>query len=555
MGSLFYDDPRPMWVYDSQSLCILDVNDAALRLYAYPREVFLAMTIFDLRPESERPRLAAAIAQGFPPMRRSGPWTHRTADGSLVEVEITSHDLLLGDRPAVVVTAEEVGERNRLQAEVHGIEKDDPLTGLPGRGFLLAELARRTSGGRTGTAWLCLVHFEADGFPLIDDLHGSGGGVLRRIGDALTEMAEGLIAVAHLRDGEFALAATVTEPSEGIPFATGLLDRLAARLPPDESTTLTGGVAMALACRASGADLLRDAITATSWAKSHKRGHVASYEEASASLAFKDELRVGIANRELVTHYQPVVSLADDRIVGAEALVRWDRPGIGLVGPDQFVPVAEECRMIGDVWRFVLEDSLAQLAQWRTITDLPLWISLNLSARQFDDPCTVDHFVATLGNSTIDPGDIVVEITETAAASDPERMHEVLSALRLLEVRIALDDFGTGYSTLAELERTPFDLLKLDRCFISRLDTDRRQWSMVSGIVELAHALGMTVVAEGVERPAQLTELRHLGVDLAQGFHLGRPVDGTAFNSLLARRHLRDRDHSPCRHSRQQVLR
>jgi EAL domain-containing protein (putative c-di-GMP-specific phosphodiesterase class I) len=142
--------------------------------------------------------------------------------------------------------------------------------------------------------------------------------------------------------------------------------------------------------------------------------------------------------------------------------------------------------------------------------------------------------VACLEERSVDPKDVVVEITETAAVSDPVRMHEVLSAFRMLNVRIALDDFGTGYSTLAELERTPFDALKIDRSFISRLGSDRRQQSIVAGMVRLAHALGMVVVAEGVETAEQLRQLTDFGVDLAQGYYLGRPVDAGTFSGLLA---------------------
>jgi EAL domain-containing protein (putative c-di-GMP-specific phosphodiesterase class I) len=265
----------------------------------------------------------------------------------------------------------------------------------------------------------------------------------------------------------------------------------------------------------------------------HRRGGIATASEAVATSDIEIDLREGIAEGELVAHYQPVVSMTGGHIVGAEALVRWNRAGQGLVPPGDFIGVAEETGLITDIWRWMVGEALGRLTAWQQQAGAPMSISLNLSARQFSDPSTVDHFVACLEERSVDPRDVVVEITETAAASDPVRMHEVLSAFRLLNVRIALDDFGTGYSTLAELERTPFDALKIDRSFISRLDSDGRQQSIVAGMVRLAHALGMVVVAEGVETAEQLGRLTDLGVDLAQGFYLGRPVDAGTFSGLL----------------------
>lgn len=538
LGVLFARNPRPMWIYDLETLRFLEVNAAAVSTYGYSRELFLAMTIHDIRPAQERVRLAADVTDARQPLERSGPWTHLLADGSTIEVEITSHELLFGDRPAALVMAEDVTERNRLQARIRQLEMSDPVSGLPNRGAFLGEVDRwiAQNSDTSGRDVVCLVHIDPDDLTALNSRFGyeSGDRVLRRIGDALSETRNGTFAVGRVSGGELATAAVLADPSEVPSLAARVMLSAKDRLARDLPVTLTCGVATASVGDASGESLTRDATMATRWAKVHRRGGIATAAEAVMSSDIEVDLRDGIADGELVAHYQPVISIGDGRIVGAEALVRWDRPGQGLVPPGDFIGVAEETGLITDIWRWMVSESLGRLTGWQESAGPRMSVSLNLSVRQFSDPSTVDDFLACVEERSVDPRDVVVEITETAAVSDPDRMHEVLSAFRLLNVRIALDDFGTGYSTLAELERTPFDALKIDRSFISRLSSDRRQQSIVAGMVRLAHGLGMVVVAEGVETDDQLRRLTDLGVDLAQGYYLGRPMPAEEFSAALA---------------------
>ena len=535
---LFVSNPKPMWVYDLDTLRFLDVNNAAVATYGYSRVEFLTMTINDIRPEPERLLLSRDLASARPPFQRSGPWSHLLADGSKVEVEISSHQFLFGDRPAVLVVADDVTERNRLQARIRQLEMSDAVTGLQNRGAMLGELDRWIAQNLdlAPDALICLVHLDPDGLTALNGRFGyeSGDRVLRKIGDAISEWRGDVIAVGRVGGGELAVAVELHDPSAAPAFANRLLSATSERLSRDLPVTVTCGVAVATVAEASGESLVRDAASATRWAKVHRRGGMATSQEAARASDVELDLREGISGGELVAHYQPVVAVSGGHVVGAEALVRWNRPGRGLVPPGDFIGVAEQTGLITDIWRWMVDDALGHLPKWQETAGLPISVSLNLSARQFSDPSTVDHFVARIQEQGIDPQDVVVEVTETAAASDPLRMHEVLSAFRLLKVRIALDDFGTGYSTLAELERTPFDALKIDRSFISRLGSDRRQQSIVAGMVRLAHTLGMVVVAEGVETADQLMQLTDLGVDLAQGYYLGRPVEPRTFSEMLS---------------------
>jgi diguanylate cyclase (GGDEF)-like protein/PAS domain S-box-containing protein len=535
---LFASNPRPMWIYDLETLRFLDVNSAAVAAYGYSRDLFLAMTVDDIRTAAERVRLADESDSGGQLVRRSGPWTHVLADGSRIDVELASSEFLFGDRPAALVAAEDVTERNRLQARIHELEMSDAVTGLPNRGAFLGDVDRWIAqrGQAPAGEAVCVVLLDPDDLTALNTRFGyeSGDRVLRKIADALSSMRDSVIAVGRVSGGELAAAGALGDPSDALSFADRVMSSARERLSRDLPIGLTCGVATGSVDGATAESLTRDATLATRWAKVHRRGGIATAAEAVIASDIEIDLREGIADGELVAHYQPVVSVSDGHIVGAEALVRWNRPGQGLVPPGDFIGVAEETGLITDIWRWMVGEALGRLTAWQSEAGIPMSVSLNLSARQFSDPSTVDHFVACLEERSVDPRDVVVEITETAAVSDPDLMHEVLSAFRLLNVRIALDDFGTGYSTLAELERTPFDALKIDRSFISRLGSDPRQQSIVAGMVRLAHALGMVVVAEGVETAEQLRRLTDLGVDLAQGYYLGRPVDAGTFRGLLA---------------------
>jgi diguanylate cyclase (GGDEF)-like protein/PAS domain S-box-containing protein len=531
---MFAANPTPMWVYDRQTLAFLAVNDSAVARYGYGRQQFLSLRLPDITPESERRRLLTELALPRPPLQWSGPWIHKLADGSLIEVEILSHEVSYANRPAILVTAQDSSEHSPPEPRVRRIERHDSLTGLADRGFFLTQmdlLAPR--GGLIGVLLL-----DLDGFAALNDAYGydAGDEVLRDVGRSIATLAYPVVARARIGADQFAVAAVVAVRADAIALAEEIARRARRATPEHVTTTVTIGVALQDEASATPAELLREATIATRWAKRHRRGGIAVADESFARHAIEQitierDLRAAIRAGELILFYQPVIDLAEGRVAGSEALLRWERPGHGLITPGQFIPSAEASGLIRDMWPRIIDQAVGDTARWQKQTGNRLSVAVNLSARQFDDPSTIDHLVNALNAHGIDPADVIVEITETAAVEDPHRMHEIISAFRLLGVRVALDDFGTGYSSLVYLEHTPFDIIKIDRVFITRIATDQRQRSMVSGVVKLAHTLGMTVVAEGVEQPDQLTHLTHLGVEQAQGYHLGRPTDATTFAS------------------------
>ena len=238
------------------------------------------------------------------------------------------------------------------------------------------------------------------------------------------------------------------------------------------------------------------------------------------------ELRQALDREQLRVHYQPIVSVQDASVIGAEALLRWQHPEHGLVPPAEFIPLAEETDLIVPFGRWVLEQATAQVALWQASAGIsvPLRVSVNVSARQLVDDHLLGLITELLRRHSIEPSQLILEVTESVLLDDTEERVTVLRRLQALGIRLALDDFGTGYSSLAYLRRLPFDLLKLDRSFVSGLDQTATDPQIAAAVIEMARALGMTVVAEGVETPEQLACLRRLGCQFAQGYYFAKPM-------------------------------
>ncbi len=281
------------------------------------------------------------------------------------------------------------------------------------------------------------------------------------------------------------------------------------------------------------AELLRNADVAMYDAKEHGKGQFKVFEPAMQDrvrdrIGVEAELRGALERDELVLAYQPLVSLADEEIVGVEALVRWRHPARGLLPPGFFLPVAEESGLILPLGRWVLREACRQARDWVGSRDGRRFkISVNLSPRQLHHADLVDEVVGALDDAGLDPGALVFEITESMILRDHQAVAAKLRALRRLGVGVALDDFGTGYSSLSHLLHLPVDQIKVDRSFVSGHD------DMVGAILQLGRTLRLETVAEGVETPEQAERLRGLGCQLAQGYHFGRPLEAAAFSALL----------------------
>jgi EAL domain-containing protein (putative c-di-GMP-specific phosphodiesterase class I) len=287
-------------------------------------------------------------------------------------------------------------------------------------------------------------------------------------------------------------------------------------------------------------ELLREADTAMYLAKAEGSGYKvfdeAMYGRAVNCLELENDLRRAIEENEFVVHYQPIVSLQTGAVWGVEALVRWEHPERGLLGPDEFVPVAEESGLVVPMGELVLEDACRRAVEWQREfpRTSPLALSVNLSGRQLRRPDLHEVIGLALTESGLPASSLGLDITETVYISAPDANTAALDRLRALGIRISLDDFGSGYSSLSYLKRLPADILKIDKSFTKGLGVEVEDTAIVQTVIDLAHILGMEVVAEGVEIEEQETLLKEMGCDFAQGFYLSKPLQPDEVSRFLS---------------------
>ena len=405
----------------------------------------------------------------------------------------------------------------------------DALTNLPNRAELTSCLDKAVGAGGPVT----VLFLDLDRFKVINDSlgHHTGDRVLQEAAARLRAAVPEGATAARFGGDEF----VVVWPGMGDEAeATRMAARLGAAVATPievngDQLLLTTSVGVVVAdSGASPSELLRDADAAMYLAKERGRDRVELFTTsvrttAVRRLELETELRAAMQSTELVVHYQPIVDLRDRRTLGAEALLRWHSPHRGLMPTPEFVALAEETGLIVNLGGWVLGQAVESLRRWDASTREPLGVSVNLSARQLTAPGLVDHAVATIERAGADPARITFEVTESSVVDLGGEAVGNLTRLRALGCTIALDDFGTGWSSLSYLQRLPVDCLKLDRSFVARLDEDGRDRAVVRSLVSLAHALDLVVVAEGVERQAQLEVLVDLECDAAQGFLLHPP--------------------------------
>jgi diguanylate cyclase (GGDEF)-like protein len=422
-----------------------------------------------------------------------------------------------------------------LQDQLHHQAYHDPLTDLPNRTLFMERVRDELENGGSQ---LAVLFVDVDDFKTVNDSlgHAVGDALLVSVAERLQRCVRPGDTVARLGGDEFAVMVPgVEEPLEdGRAIATRILREF--ELPVEAGAELVSvHLSLGIAdSRQSGNDsdaLIRNADVAMYQAKSKGKARFELFEPQMAAAIlrrhdFKEELAKAIEREQMIVQYQPIVELDTGRIVAAEALVRWEHPARGLVPPAEFVPLAEETGLIVPLGRFVLREACLQARRWQDAGAggggvTPLRMHVNLSVAELRDPGLVENVLGAVHDAGIEPGQLVIEITESQllAAASVDRFHE----LRQLGVRIALDDFGTGYSSLSYLHSLPLDTLKIAKPFIDGLTSGRRESSFVGMIVDLARTLELEVIAEGIETGDQLAALRELRAGLGQGYFLGRP--------------------------------
>ena len=438
-------------------------------------------------------------------------------------------------------------DRNRVDEEVRHRAMHDPLTGLPNRALALdrleGALARRRRDGRAVAVLLA----DLDQFKLVNDSmgHRAGDDLLVALAPRLHDAVRPSDTVARLGGDEFLV---VCEQLDGPHEAIRVAERVAQAInqpivlaTAEHFITASIGIAVAETADADPADLLRDADAAMYRAKERGRGRYELFDDVLRKrvlnrMRTENELRRGIEQGELRVVYQPVVSLADGTVMAVEALVRWQHPERGLVEPVEFISIAEESGLIGALGDWVLTAACRDGAAWqrRFPRAEPLLVCVNTSPRQLANAAFPARVADIMGRHGLAPGSLALEITESVLMEEAHAPVTVLASLREYGLRLMLDDFGTGYSSLSYLKRFPLDVLKIDRSFVAGLGRDDEDSAIVAAIVQMAQTLGLTVIAEGVERQEQLDRLRELGCDRAQGRLIAEPMPAEQVEQLLA---------------------
>jgi diguanylate cyclase (GGDEF)-like protein len=490
----------------------------------------------------------------------TGPMTGSVTDGTLdLELELRHRDGRRIRTQARLVVLGQGRERSVaafLRAPtVHdppgtdspGRPTRDSLTGLADRASYLVRLAGVAAAHAGVPGSVAVVLLDLDRFKAINNSmgHALGDGVLVSVARRLEQVAGDVDLVARFGGDEF--LALISDPGGraeelAAAFVARIRDALALPIPVEDAEVfLDASVGVAL--NTFGADdpddLLAHAEAAMYQAKLRGGFGVEIFDESLRievldRMATEHALHRALERCELLLHYQPVVELHGGTTVGVEALIRWDHPDQGLVAPGRFIPVAEESGLIIPIGAWVLEEACHQLRHWQRGAGVGGSVEVNLSARQIDDPGIVATVEEILVRTGLAPEHLTLEITESALMRDAAAALVVLRSLKELGVLLAIDDFGTGYSSLSYLQRFPLDILKVDRMFVHELEADSGGREIVAAVVGLAHALGLEVVAEGVETEPQLEILRSLECDFAQGFLFSRPVPAADLRAVFS---------------------
>ncbi|MDP2674960.1 MAG: PAS domain S-box protein [Dehalococcoidia bacterium] len=544
------------FIFQGNRMCY--VNSAAEAQTGYSREELLTMDFWevihpDFRPLVKKRGLARQRGEQVPARYEVKLLTR---NGEERWVDFMAAAIEFEGKPAVLGTAFDITERKAAEETIRHLAYHDGLTGLPNRTLFEDRLTVTLAQGRRKRRLAAIMFLDLDRFKVVNDTvgHAMGDRLLQSVAERLKGLVREGDTVARVGGDEF----TVLLPDVGrVEDAVEVADRILETLRQpwrlnDHEFHITTSIGIAM-CPGDGEDaesLLRNADTAMYRAKDRGRDNYKLYAPAMNSriaerLALENSLRHALERGEFVVHYQPQVNIETGRIVGVEALVRWQHPERGLVSPLEFIPVAEETGLIVPLGAWVLRTACAQNRAWQDAGLPPMRMAVNLSARQFQRRDLLDTVASALAETGLPPQYLQLEITEGAAMQDVDLTLAILRELREAGVQISIDDFGTGHSSLSYLKRFPIDVIKIDQSFVQDLTIDPNNAAIASTIIVMAHALNLTVIAEGVETAEQLAFLRERECDEMQGFLFSRPAPAPELDQMLRRNGRRSRSSLP----------
>ena len=534
-----------------QSGALVKVNDALATLLGRSTGQLIGMTLNDFLADDDRTESVGHLTRlESGASERSRPdvkyeldvgrqlWVHQSASA------------VNGPNGArhTLVQMVDVTEQHRARDELQRQALHDALTGLPNRALLDDRLKQALARGRRHELDTVALFIDLDRFKQINDSlgHTFGDQMLVEVARRLIECARSSDTVARFGGDEFVvLCEDLDTPAEALQLAERIRSAMSTPVELDgRALLMTVSIGIAVASGDDDAEaLLRDADLAMYQAKDNGRDRAVLFdhemrESLVKRLALESELRHAIGNNELRVFYQPLYDLSTDRVLSFEALVRWEHPTRGLMTPDDFLPIADQLGLTPDIDAWILRTATAQLVSWSDeLVDAEQWgVAVNASAPNFADPLYPDTVRAILDDTGLDPTRVTVEVTEHAVLANAKIANKVIEDLRTSGIKVAIDDFGTGYSSFSQVASLVFDVLKIDQSLIQKLGEDSGA-EVIRTIIQMAHSLGLTTVAEGIESADDLQHLRRLGSDVAQGYFIAKPLPPDAIPAELARRH------------------
>jgi len=529
-------------VVDPETARFLDANEKACAELGYTREEFLSLNVPDIDPivdKSVFPKIVAELRQSGSVMLES---LHHRKDGTTFPVEVSLKYIRL-ERDYVLATVRDSTKRKKAEDRIKYLAYYDALTGIPNRNLFLERINQEIARAKDNSSVIAVLVTDINKFKSIYDIYGSevGDRVLKEVAERLSTAVRKGDTVVHLGNDEFGIACIDITSADDIIMLEKIIKDISypLKINGDEIIlTFSTGISLYPHDGENASELLKSAGLALSIAKKEGRKTYQFYAKdmtvtASEVLLLEKQLITAIKNEEFILHYQPYWDINTKKLVGMEALVRWQSKDMGLVPPGKFIPILEDTGMIIEVGEWILREAIRQVKEWQDKKYPVVPISVNMSLVQFRQKDLTEMVKSIMGECGFYPSLLTLEITESAFMQDIEFTRSVLTAMKEIGCSISIDDFGTGYSSLAYLKRLPIDNLKIDISFIREMVQDPDSASIVMAIINMAHTLSLKTIAEGIETEEQWNFLRLLRCDMGQGFYLSKPLPAEEVIKIL----------------------